>query len=276
MSAAAKALYITQPAVSMAVRQLERQLGQPLLVRSSKGVAATAEGVMLYGYLDRALRLISAAEEKFKAMADMELGEVKIGASDTLLSHYLIHYIEKFTRAYPSIAIKATNRTTPETVENLRSGTVDIGFVNLPLEDADGLDIKYCLAIHDCLIGGKKYSRLAEKGLHISEMRDYPLLLLENDSASRRYINAYAEGNGVKLAPCIELGSSDLLVQFARINLGLAFVTREFTLRQIDGETLFEVPVSPEIPPRHVGMATLKGVRPGKAASVFAEMLTSP
>ncbi|MFV0314026.1 MAG: LysR family transcriptional regulator, partial [Anaerotignum sp.] len=83
MSVAAKELYISQPAVSMAIRQLEEKLGNPLLVRTSKGVYPTAEGKLLYTYLEQALRLIQAAEEKYLQMIDMKMGELKIGASDT-------------------------------------------------------------------------------------------------------------------------------------------------------------------------------------------------
>jgi DNA-binding transcriptional LysR family regulator len=98
-------------------------------------------------------------------------------------------------------------------------------------------------------------------------------LLLENESISRRYVNVYAEGLGVTLKPFIELASFDLLVRFARINLGLAFVIKEFTKEEIDNDNLFEIPLYPEIPPRHVGLVTLKGVRLSKAAKHFVDLV---
>jgi DNA-binding transcriptional LysR family regulator len=276
ISAAAKALYITQPAVSMAVMQLERLLSRRLLIRSSKGVQTTAEGQLLHEYLEQALHLIETAEDKFQAMVDRQLGEIKIGASDTILSYYLMRHIETYTKMYPNITIKATNRTSMETVKNLRSGAVDIGFVNLPFQNDfndDGLEIVRCLEIQDCLIGGEKYGSLAKRGLSIQELTDYPLMLLENESTTRRYINAYAEKNGVSFSPVIELGSSDLLVRFTRINLGLAFVIRGFTQEELDGENLFEIPLSPEIAPRHVGLVKLKGVSPSCAVEDFVNMI---
>ena len=87
MSAAARELYISQPAVSMSIRQLEDRMGSPLLVRTAKGVYPTAEGKLLYTYLEQALGLIQAAEEKYYQMVHMEMGELKISANDTVIAN---------------------------------------------------------------------------------------------------------------------------------------------------------------------------------------------
>jgi len=273
MSLAAKELFISQPAVSMSIKQLEERLGKPLLVRSSKGIRPTAEGSVLYNYLNQGLNLIKTAEQKYMEMAHLQAGEIKIGASDTLLSHYLLPYIERYIEAYGNISIKITNRTTYETISLLKSGQVDIGFVNLPIENDDNLDIVECAQVQDCLIGGSRYAGLAADGLSLAMLKEWPLLLLERESNSRRYVDAYASGQGVELKPNIELGSYDLLVQFAKANIGLAFAVREFTCEHFDKNTLFEIPLDPPVPPRSVGMVKLKGVAFSYAANRFAELL---
>jgi len=78
MSAAARELFISQPAVSMSIRQLEDRMGSPLLVRTAKGVYPTAEGKLLYTYLEQALGLIQAAEEKYYQMVHMEMGSSRL------------------------------------------------------------------------------------------------------------------------------------------------------------------------------------------------------
>mgnify|MGYP000415243998 CR=1 FL=1 len=78
MSAAARELFISQPAVSMSIRQLEDRMGSPLLVRTAKGVYPTAEGKLLYTYLEQALGLIQAAEEKYYQMVHMEMGDFDV------------------------------------------------------------------------------------------------------------------------------------------------------------------------------------------------------
>ena len=272
MSAAAKELFISQPAVSMSVRQLEDRLGSPLLVRTTKGVRTTPEGGVLYEYLEQALSLVKTAEKKYMEMVNLTTGEIRIGASDTVIANFLMPYLEKFNTLYPNINIKVTNKTTYESLRLLKSGNVDLCFVNLPVKEDKDLEIHPCLEIHDCLVGGVKYQNLAKEGISLSNLEEYPLLLLEPLSNSRRYIDQYALEHGVVLQPIIELGSSDLLVDFAKINLGLTYVIREFSKEALDGETLFEIPVNPPIPPRHIGMVKLKNVALAHAATSFAQL----
>ena len=270
MSAAAKELFITQPAVSMAVKQLEDKLGKPLVVRSPKGIKPTAEGGVMYDYLCQAFGLIDAAEKKYTEMAELKTGDVKIGASDTIMGRFLLPYIEKYLEKYPGINFKITNRTTYGTVNLLKSGQVDVGFVNLPLDDVQGLEISKCLAVRDCVIGGVKYSGLCKKGITFKELSGLPLMLLETDSNSRRAQDRFAAANGYILSPAVELGSSDLITRCVKINLGVAIVTKEFT--DIDNETVFEIPFTPEFPERAIGMIRLKNVGLSHAAGNFAEM----
>lgn len=274
MSAAAKELYISQPAVSMSIRQLEERMGSTLLIRNTKGVRTTQEGSVLYEYLEQALGLIQTAERKYMEMVNLEAGEIRIGASDTVISHFLMPYLEQFNMENANINIKVTNKTTYECLRLLKNGSVDICFINLPIQQDRELEIKPCLSIQDCLIGGTKYQELAQKGIALSELDRYPLLLLEELSNSRRYLNQYAMREGVLLRPIIELGSNDLLVEFARINLGLTFVIREFEKAVIDNISIFEIPLLPEVPERAVGMVWLRNVALSHAADSFIQLFS--
>ena len=272
MSSAAKELFISQPAVSMSIRQLEERMGAPLLIRTAKGVHTTPEGGMLFEYLDQALMLIVTAENKFMEMVNLKTGEIRIGASDTVIQNFLMPYLEKFNTQNPHINIKVTNKTTYESLRLLKSGIVDLCFINLPIDDASDLEITNCLEIQDCLIGGAKFKDLSEKGIDIKNINDYPLLMLEDLSNSRRYLDSYAQKNGVVLRPIIELASSELLVDFAKINLGLSFVIKDFEGRRIDNKTIFEIPVNPPIPSRSVGLVKLKNVPLSHAAMGFVSI----
>lgn len=272
MSAAAKELFISQPAVSMSIRQLEERMGAPLLVRTTKGVRTTPEGSVLYEYLEQALTLIKTAENKYMEMVNLKTGEIKIGASDTVISNLLMPYLEEYNINNPQINIKVTNKTTYESLRLLKSGIVDLCFVNLPIKKDTDLEVVPFKTIQDCLVGGSNYSELAKAGIKLKNIDSYPLLLLEDLSNSRRFLDAFAQKNGVVLKPIIELGSSDLLLEFAKINLGLTFAIREFTKNQIDNEQLFEIPVTPKIPKRSIGLIKLKNVALSHAAKSFADM----
>ena len=258
MSSAAKELFISQPAVSMSIRQLEERMGAPLLIRTTKGVHTTPEGGVLYEYLEQALALIKTAENKYMEMVNLKTGEIKIGASDNVNN--------------PHINIKVTNKTTYESLKLLKSGIVDICFVNLPIQKDSDLLVLPFKTIQDCLVGGSNYKELAKTGIELKSIDKYPLLLLEDLSNSRRFLNDFMQKNGVVLKPIIELGSSDLLLEFAKINLGLTFAIKEFTKGMIDNEQLFEIPVTPAIPKRSIGLVKLKNVALSHAAKSFADM----
>ena len=275
MSAAARELYISQPAVSMSIRQLEDRMGSPLLVRTAKGVYPTAEGKLLYTYLEQALGLIQAAEEKYYQMVHMEMGELKISANDTVIANFLLHYLEQYHKLYPEITIKVTNKTTEESLRLLRSGAVDMCFVNLPITDMEDLETVPCIEIHDVLVGGEKYRRLTETGIDLKDLPKYPLMLLEEVSNSRRYITNYAENHGVVLNPILEIGSLDLLISFAKINLGLTYVIRELT-KELEEKKLYEIPVHPPVPKRSIGMVRLKNVAMPHALKGFIDLMDLP
>lgn len=272
MSLAAKELFISQPAVSMSVRQLEDRMGSVLLIRTTKGVRPTPEGQVLYDYLEQALGLIKTAEKKYFELVNLSAGEIKLGASDSVIRNILMPYLETFNHANPKISIKVANKTNRECLKQLRNGSIDLCFVNLPIEDDSDLEIHKFLEVQDCLVGGTKYKDLAKTGLNIKDIKNYPVLILESKTTARKYIDQYATENGVDINPLIELGSNDLLLEFAKINFGLSFVIKEYTKKHIDNESLFEIKLTPEIKNRHLAIVKLKKVALSHAAKGFASL----
>lgn len=273
LSKAAEALYITQPAVTHSIKQLEQHLGGQLFFRTSKGVQLTDEGLVLFKYIEQAFNFIATGERKLAELHDLMSGEIKIGAGDTLCRHYLLPYLKSFHTDYPDIKIQVTNRTSLETTNLLKEGRIDLGIVNLPVTD-NKLNIMESVEIQDCFVAGLQYRHLAEEPLPIAQLNHYPLILLELGSSTRAYVDAFAGAHGVTLKPEIELGSIDLLVEFARTGLGIACVIKNFALEELAaGHSLFEVRLEPPIPPRKVGILTLKDVPLSSAAKRFIDRL---
>lgn len=273
LTAAAKSLYVSQPAVSYSIRKLEDQLGVRLFQRMSRGIRLTPEGEALFQHVDQAYGLIMAGEKKLLDMKNLSRGEVRIGASDTLCKHYLVPLLEKFNAEYPDVKFHVTNRTSLETIQLLRGGKVDFGIVNLPIPEDDGLKVKETIKVRDCFIVGKRYKDLSKSPIHLKDLTNYPILLLEQASITRTYVDRFAAREGVRLEPEIELGSIDLLIEFAKIGLGVACVVRNFIDEEIKKGQLFEVRLTHQIPSRSVGIVTLKGVPLPPAARKFAALL---
>ncbi|HYH03738.1 MAG TPA: LysR family transcriptional regulator [Bacillota bacterium] len=265
ISKAAEQLFITQPAVSRAVKQLEDALGCVLFFRTSKGVKLTPEGTVLFQYIDQAFNFIFRGEKKINEVKSLQFGEIRIGVSDTLCKYYLAPYLKLFNTLYPGIKIQVTSPTTPVIISLIKSGKVDFGIVNLPVAD-DQLEINRIMEIQDCLVAGKKYRHLSYQMQPLNEIVKYPLLFLERNSNSRRYIDQYFKRNNVVPSPDFELGNFDLLIHFAKNDFGIACVIKNFIQEDLDRGNLYEVKPIEKIPPRHVGIARLAEVPLSAAA----------
>jgi DNA-binding transcriptional LysR family regulator len=273
ISAAARDLFISQPALTQSVRKLEDQLGVTLFLRTSRGVKLTPEGETLFQHVDAAYGFLCLAEKKLSQTRSMEDGEIAIGAGDTLCKHYLVPHLKAIHQAYPKVRIHVTNRTTPETIALLKAGKVDLGIINLPIEKDPSLDVQEALTLHDCFVVGGEMRSLSWTPILLSQLATHPMLLLEKGSNSRRYIDTFARMHGVALTPEIELGSNDLLVEFASVGLGIACVVREFVQADLASGRLREVKLLEEIPARKAGIVTMKDVPLSRAASEFMRLL---
>jgi len=150
-SKAAKELYMTQPAVSQAIMNLEKELGIRLFTRTSRGVTLTNDGQLLFEHVNTAINLINAGENKLFESRNLTVGEMKVGVGDTISKYYLLPYLEEFHNQFPNINLKIMNRTTLELCSMLKSGETDIAVCNLPVKDP-ALETIKCIDVHDIFV----------------------------------------------------------------------------------------------------------------------------
>ncbi|MDM8311936.1 DNA-binding transcriptional regulator, LysR family [Clostridium cadaveris] len=270
-SKAAKELYMTQPAVSQSIMQLEDELEIRLFTRTSKGVILTNEGKLIYEYANSAINLINTGEEKLLEARNLLIGDLKIGVGDTISKYFLMPYLEEFHKRYPNIKFKIINATTLELCSIVKSGEIDIAICNLPITDS-ALETKQCMEIQDIFVCGEKYKNKFQKPISFKELSKFPLILLESKSLSRQYIEKYLLSNGISINPEIELGSYDLLLEFTKINLGIACVIREFSKEYLEKNIIYEVSLKASIPKRSIGICFLKSVPLSPASTKFLEI----
>ena len=130
---AAKLLFISQPAVSQSISQLESDLGTRLFTRTSKGAYLTSEGKLLYEYTNAGINMIKNGEQRIADSKSLLIGQLKIGVGDTISRYYLIDYLERFNSIYPRIKLRIINKTTLELIQMIKSGEIDLGVCNLPI-----------------------------------------------------------------------------------------------------------------------------------------------
>ncbi len=271
-SEASKALFLSQSAVSQNIKALETKLDVTLFHRSTKRVSLTSDGELLLQHIEPAIHLIRSGEASLAEARDLSKGSLHIAASDTICRYYLVPYLEKYHRAYPHIDIKVTNRTSLTGIQLLDQGAVDLVATNLPNESiSKDMQTYEARTFQDVFVANRTYSELAGRKLAFSELLEHPILMLEKNSTTSRYLYQLSESKGLDIHPAIELGSIDLLVDLARIGLGISFVP-DYMLAD-GGDGLFTIELSEPIPSRRIGIATNKRFPLSLAANAFLEMV---
>ena len=269
-SKAAKSLYISQSAISQCINGLENDLGVKLFVRSRRGVTLTKEGLLLFGKVENAMQSIEQGETLLNRLHHLQSGSLVIAAGDTITTHYLLPYLEEFHKAYPNIRIEMANSYSSHMISMVKEGKAEIAFVNLPIED-DELIIEELMEIHDIFVSGADFNR--KKSYSWEEISKEELILLEENSTSRRYVENKFKEKHITLTPQVELAVHDLLLRFASIHLGVSCVVKEFSTQSLASGTVRELPLNPPIPPRHIGCAYLKHNHLSYAAEEFLKFI---
>lgn len=249
---AAEELSISQPAVSQAIKHLEGMLNMSLFIRTGKGVRLTSGGEMLYSYVQRGYEAIKLGEHKLIDMQNLESGEIRIGASDMTLQYYLLPFLQRFHEAYPKVKLTVTNGPTPETLRYMQEGKIDFGVVTDPFDERSDMEIYPVRQISDVFVAGIRFLELKNRMIPLEELEQIPIICLEKKTSTRAYMDAFMKKNGIYLNPEIELATSDMIVQFARRNLGVASVVEDFAKEYVERGELFQLKLQKKIPSRNI------------------------
>lgn len=270
ISQAADMLYISQPAVSKAIKKLENIAGITLFSRNSRGVKLTEEGKILFTYIEKAMNEIFVGEKILNKLKKREKGIIKLGVSTTLCKYFLIPKLKQFISKYPDIQIKIINKTTFDTLKLLNEGEIDFGIISRPFDCSSYNFIKLC-DIQDIFVVGKDYPKPYEIKDLEKDFQDHTLMLLEQGNITRKYIDKYFEDNNITVKAEIEISSMDFLIEFAKIGLGITVVIRDFIKRELEVGELVEIPINPSIPKRTIGIVTHKKIPLSIAAQTFVD-----
>lgn len=272
ISKAAKELYISQPAISKSIQKLEESLNCKLFSRSSRGVILTDEGNLLYDHVKEAFETLSLGEDKLKRSIDLGVGHIQIGVSSTLCKYMLLPYLSEFIHRNPHISISINCQSTNETLRLLDDNKIDIGLIGKP-ESLKGLIFDHLSDIEDIFVATPEYlDNLAERGVEKDEVLEQAtLMLLDKNNVTRRYIDDYFQENLINVSDTINISDMGLLIDFAKIGVGVACVIKSFVSRELVKGKLEEIPLEISIPKREVGFAYKENAKHSKALETFID-----
>lgn len=270
ISKAAKELYISQPAISKSIQKLEDSVGCKLFSRSSRGVVLTDEGQLLYEHVSEAFETLTIGEEKLKRSIELGIGHLKIGVSSTLCKYLLLPYLKEFIHQNPHISISISCQSTNETLQLLEDNKIDIGLIGKP-DNLRNIHFDYLEEIEDIFVAAKDYLRnLKARGVPKDFiLQNSTLMLLDKNNMTRQYIDDYLQDNQIVIKDSIDISDMDLLIEFARIGVGVACVIRNFVKSDLENGTLIEIPLGFPIHKREVGFAYKTSIKPSKSLAEF-------
>lgn len=271
-SEASKKLYISQSAVSQSIKTLEKKLGQTLFIRSTKRVQLTPAGSLLLKHVEPAMNLISRGESQLLDSGTLGLGQLHIGASDTICRYFLVPYLKQFHKMFPNVPIKVTNATSIQCVELLDQRKVDLIVTNFPNTHLNHAYIQKTVCnFSDVFIANPAYFDLKDREISLAELKQYPIMMLDRKSTTSEFLHNLFLQHQLELIPEIELSSNDLLIDLARIGLGIAFIP-DYCLTK-ESKDLFVLKTREKLPMRQMAASVNTTLPVSASTEEFLKLL---
>ena len=220
-----EAIGLTQPAVSRAIGELEHAMGLRLLDRTTREVALTEAGRSLAARLDRVLDELDATLDDVAGLADAEGGKVRVASSPTLSAYLMPDCIAACARAAPRVRFMLLDRIQQDVLASVRGGEVDFGVVVEPPE-VDDLACEGILRDPFVLVTPEQHRFARGASVRWKALEGASMVLLDNASGSRRYVDEALARHGVSCKVEQELGHPTTVFQMVEAGIGLTVMPR--------------------------------------------------
>lgn len=221
-SAAANALGLSQPAVSLQIRQLEQFLQARLIERTGRGVKATAAGLALLTHDERINQAVDEAIRSVSTFSNEVSGTVTLGTGATACIHLLPSILQRLRIDYPLLQVGVTTGNTPDIVQAVEENRLDLGLVTLPASGRT-LDIAPFLDEEFVFIEALAQPHTAES-LTPEVLHALPLIAFEDGSSTRTLIDGWFAAVGLPTTPVMQLGSIEAIKRMVSAGLGYSIV----------------------------------------------------
>jgi DNA-binding transcriptional LysR family regulator len=224
---AARHLYVSHSAISRQIKLLEDELQAMLFVRKGRNVSLTTPGKALLGYADGVLQQITEAKRAVSASTQEQQGPLHIGTATNILEFFLLPVLESLRRSFPKVSILTTTGNADRIIEEIRSGTINVGVVSLPI-DAHGLTLTplYQEEFGVVVPSRSALGRRKTKSLTIEELQGLPIITYPQGSALRRILDSLFAQRGIVPNIRLEVENEEAVEQAVAHNRGISFLSQ--------------------------------------------------
>jgi DNA-binding transcriptional LysR family regulator len=242
-SAAADALYITQPAVTKQVQQLETTYGIKFLNRFGKKMVLTDAGEVLYDFADKIFQMESQAEERLRDFQQRKSGRLRIHASESFGAYYLPFIINIFKKKYPNIHISLNIFPNQEVIENTIKLENDLGFISYLFEHKK-LIIQDVLEDRLVLIVPPSHPFARMKLLDPQKMDGQPIIMHEKGSATRDIVDSFIGRNNLSVFIALELSNNEAIKRAVEEGVGISLISEHVVSEEVKRRKLKSIPLA--------------------------------
>lgn len=250
ISAASKNMYISQPAISKAIKNLEKDLGVVLFYRTLNGTVLTEKGKQLFEYVEEAFNSFRIAEKKMNENKNLESGSLSIGVPSHIASFYLMSKIVNFHEKFSNIDITVVNRPSSELLKLLENNEIDFVIDTMSFKDElDCFNVKKLTTFRHCFVTLKDSHYLKDKDIYeLKDLERVPLILPVFHSSHRQHLNNLAKENNVKLQNVLSIEISELIYSMVKQGLGVGYILYDMVKDDIERGILKEIKVKEHLP----------------------------
>jgi DNA-binding transcriptional LysR family regulator len=222
-TAAARALGLTQPTISLQVKTLESELGVQLFERDSKRVALTREGDALFGLASRLFETEGEIDTLFRDRILLEPARLTIATNQSIAAHILPPRLEVFATRFPKVEINIHNLRTGDILLSVRDGSTDLGVILIDPR-VEGLVAKKVLPYEMVLVTPREHPLRKRRRVTLQDIARYPFISYTKDTETRRLIDQPFERVRQKVSIRMALGSTDLIILYVSLGYGISII----------------------------------------------------
>lgn len=225
MTEVSKDLYMTQPAVSQTIRELENELGNKLFDRIGKKLFLTRTGAVFFSYVRRILNLYDECRKSISDMNELKTGQLKIGASTTIGIYILTDVIGRYTRLNTDIDVSIIIENTKNIADLILENKIDFAFVEGPVHAEEIIVEPFC-DDELTIITHPSHPWANAQIIDIQEIQSEKFIMRESGSGTREVFEEMLNNNGINLNIGLELGNTEAIKKAVEVGLGVSCLSK--------------------------------------------------
>jgi DNA-binding transcriptional LysR family regulator len=244
-SAAADRLLMTQPAVSQHIQDLEASLGARLFLRGRRGVTMTEAGETLHRYTQEILRLVAEAEDAVTDVQHLASGQVSVAATPGVGVYLLPDWTQAFRQQYPNLTVVVETSITARIVAGLRSGQMDIGFVEGELDgvDPEGIGVQELEVNEQFVIVGPKHPWWERESVSMEALAGQSIVMRQRNSQTRIWLDGELQRAGVQVQVAAEFDNVESIKRAVAKGKDISILPDYAVRNELEMHMLRAVPV---------------------------------